>query len=139
MVNNGWSCREFEDEDYEMAVAWSEVHGRRLVPKQWLPATGFVIARHEEPKLMLWLYFEATCPVCIVDWVISRPGNTQEESRAAALYAIEVPVVHTMRLHGAEMLSSYSPMPFARTMVKHGWRTDATPLYPMQKVLSDEE
>jgi hypothetical protein len=139
-MESKWSHWTYEDEDYEMAQAWTQAHGREFVPAKWLPRTGFIIVYNQEPVLMFWVYFEISCPVAFIDWVISRPKSPHRLVRQALVYAVfKGPLPKVMIEHGAEVAWTRSPTPFVRTMVKYGWAVDDTPLYSMQCVYGKEE
>lgn len=130
---------EITDGDYEMAREWCEAHGRSFIRIEWLPATGFVIRRDQEPVLFFWMFFDNSCPVAFVEWVISRPGMTAAETRAALLYAMDKPIPRAMLIHGAEIVSTRSPKAFVRDMVKNGWSIYEKELCAMVYVLREEE
>lgn len=134
-----FSYSEITDGDYEMARAWCENHGRSFIRSEFLPATGFIIRRDEEPVVMFWMYFDNSCPVTFIEWVISRPGSTAAQTRAALLYAMETPIPRAMIVHGAEIASTRSPAAFVRDMVKNGWRIDDRELCTMVYVLQEKE
>jgi hypothetical protein len=125
--------------DYELAREWCEGHGRTFIRAEWLPATGFMILRDYEPILAFWLYFDNSCPVTFIEWLVSRPGSSAAEVRAALLYAMEKVIPRAMISHGAEVASTRSPKAIVRDMVKHGWRIDDRELCSMTYVLEEKE
>ena len=134
-----FSYSEITDGDYEMARSWCEGHGRSFISSEFLPATGFKIYCEEEPIVMLWMYFDNSCPVTFVEWVISRPGLTPAQTSAALFYAIDTPVSRAMIFHGAKVACTRSPKAFVRYMVKKGWRIEDRELYSMVYVLREVE
>jgi hypothetical protein len=125
--------------DYELVREWCEAHGRGFIKQEWLPATGFMIQKDWEPVLAFWIYFDNTCPVAFVEWVVSKPGMTAAETRAALLYAMDKPIPRAMLVHGAEVVSTRSPAAFVRDMVKNGWSIHDKELCSMVYVLREEE
>jgi hypothetical protein len=126
--------------DYDLALEWCEAHGRGFIKSEWLPATGFTIYNEDhDPVLFFWMFFDNTCPVAFVEWVISRPGSTAAETRAALLYAMDKPIPRAMLIHGAEVVSTRSPKAFVRDMVKNGWSIHDKELCSMVYVLQEQE
>lgn len=130
---------EITEDDYALAQVWSGAHGNPVIKSEWLPTTGFTIYRDWEPVLMFWMYFDNSCPVTFIDWVISRPGSTASETRAALFYAMDKPIPKAMIIHGAERALTRSPAAFVRDMVKHGWRIYQKELCSMVYELREEE
>jgi hypothetical protein len=125
--------------DYDLVREWCEAHGKQFVPAEWLPATGIMICWNRQPVMAMWMFFDNTCPVAFVEWVVSKPGMTAAESRAALLYAMDKPIPRLMLIHGAEVVSTRSPAAFVRDMVKHGWTIYDKELCAMVYVLHEEE
>lgn len=136
-----FSYSEITDGDYEMAQNWSLAHGNLIIESELLPATGFVVCRDQEPVLMFWMYFDNSCPVTIIDWVISRPGATAAEVRAAVRYATNVPALRAMVFHGARRALARTPAAFVRgmRMVERGWRIYDKELCSLVYELKEEE
>jgi hypothetical protein len=138
-MSNQLSYSEITDGDYDMVRTWCECHGRGFIKSEWLPATGFLILRNREPVLAMWMYFDNSCPVTFIEWLVSRPGSSASEIRAALLYAMETIIPQAMISHGAEVASTRSPKAIVRDMVKHGWRIDDRELCSMTYVLEEKE
>jgi hypothetical protein len=134
-----FSYSEITDSDYDMVRAWCEGHGRSFIKAEWLPATGFMILRDYEPVLAFWMYFDNSCPVTFIEWLVSRPGSTASEVRAALVYAMEAVIPQAMISHGAEVASTRSPKAIVRDMVKNGWSIHDKELCSMVYVLQEEE
>jgi hypothetical protein len=127
-MGSKFSYSEITDGDYEMARAWCEGHGRSFIRIEWLPATGFIIRLDEEPVLAFWMYFDNSTPITFIDWVISRPGSSVAETKAAIFWAFEVPIPRTMLTHGAEVAFARTPAAFVRN-TWDGWHVDQKELF----------
>ena len=59
--------------------------GRDLgtLPDDVLPPVGFVASDDHGPAAAAWLYQPAGCRVAIIDWLVTRPGLSLLDGRAA--------------------------------------------------------
>jgi hypothetical protein len=124
--------------DYELAREWCETHGKALIRSEWLPSTGIMICRDRQPVLAMWMYFDNTCPVAFIDWVISKPGSSVAETKAAIHWAFEVPIPRLMMILGAEVAFARTPAAFVRNM-GDGWHVDQKELFSIYYEPKKEE
>ena len=129
------------DYDVELAKSWTSGHQHRHRPliKTWLPASGHVIALDGEPVIMYWLYFDPTCSVSYVDWLITKPGQSfYEVTKPAIIYAHHGPTRLAMIEHGASVLVMRTQRGVARHRFE-GWYLNDELLVTMSYAYSEEE
>jgi hypothetical protein len=63
---------------------WWETRGDGSMPPGVLPPDGFVACDDKGPLVAGWLYRPIGCQVGIVDWLVSRTGETPGTIRPAA-------------------------------------------------------
>jgi hypothetical protein len=137
-MENNWTHWNYSAEDYAMIKAWSIDHGKQIIRREWLPETGFIVVG-ESPRLAIFLYFDTTSPVAFLDWPVSSPGTTAQEVRSAFLYAMANPVRSAMQEKGAEVIMTRTFVPFARTLLRWGWKMEPNESYLMMYEYTQEE
>jgi hypothetical protein len=126
---------DYDPMDYDLVEAWCTAHDRRPPSPEALPAAGVIVMHEEEAMAMLFLYMDITSNIGIVDWAITRPGLTMDETRAALLYALEGPVAEIAREGGCTMLTCYALKGLARNMEATGWTVERREIFNMSKML----
>ena len=63
---------------------WWETRGDGPMPPGVLPPDGFFASDEKGPLVAGWLYRPIGCKVAIIDWLVSRPGETPATIRPAA-------------------------------------------------------
>lgn len=123
-----------------MAIEWTEGRKhKRQIHRAWLPEAGVVVALNEEPVMMLWIYFDPSCSMGFLDWVITRPGiSFHSVTKPAMDYAHRQIIPQIMRDHSADTLAIRGP----RVLIRHipeGWSVDEEPLVSMGFIYQREE
>jgi hypothetical protein len=128
-----FSYIDYEATDYDLVEAWYIAHDRRPCPAEWLPANGFIATLNDEPVAILFLYVDVTSSVGIVEWMVTRPGLSVKETRAAIRYLIEDPITERALELGCVALTCFAFKATAREAEKCGWTVDHREVFNMSK------
>lgn len=129
------------EDDAPTAEDWTHCHGKRkrLFFKPWVPESGYVIALGKWPVMMFWIYFDPSCTVGHLDWVITRPGvSFHSVTKPAMAYAHHRPIKAAMIEHGADTLIVRGHRALTRH-VPRGWYVNEEPLVSMAYIYNEEE
>ena len=138
-MESDWTYWDYTPEDFELACAWCEAHGRTKVLPEWLSNTGFILC-HPEPVIFFWMYFDPSCTAAFVDWVITKPGTPLPELKEGIVYALWRPMREALRQRGANTVISRSPAAMARVMTRAGgWFVHDKELMSMAHIFTQEE
>jgi hypothetical protein len=84
-------------------------------------------------------YFDPSCTVCYVDWLIAKPGQSLTGvTIPAIIYAHRGPTRQAMAFHNANTLVMRTQKAIARNRFE-GWHLNEEPLVTMSYVYSEEE
>lgn len=140
-MERDWDCVEYTPEDFEMVESWCREHGRAVVREEWLSSTGYILC-NPKPVIAFWMYFDPSCDVGFVDWVITKPGTPLPVLKEGIIYSLHGPMRAEMKRRYAHTLITRSPMAMGRVMQRageNGWHVYSKELMSMMHQYTEEE
>lgn len=78
-----------KEKDYEDVYDWWNSHEDWTpIPKEMLGDDGFIVEKEGKKLVAVWVY-STSCPIYIMEWLVSNPDTTWEERNEAIDMAIE--------------------------------------------------
>lgn len=114
------------DKDYSVVSAWWLGHGWDAVPLVMLPKLGAIAEIGDKPLAAGWLYMDNSCPVCMLEWLVTDHKCTGIKTAKALHRICDFMSIHAKELGYAAMLTTCKQESLVRFHTKRGFtRTDS--------------
>ncbi|HEY1082215.1 MAG TPA: hypothetical protein VGE29_08135 [Prosthecobacter sp.] len=108
-------------EEEALFSGWREAHGVPVIPAAWLPRLGVVAVVNEQDTAAAWLYMDNSVGVAFVEWMVTRPGLSLAEAKAA-VGAVMGALKAEAAGNGYSLILGHCIEPLARVLVDSlGW------------------
>ncbi|WP_184213315.1 hypothetical protein [Prosthecobacter dejongeii] len=109
-------------EEAALFATWRAAHGMPDIPVALLPRLGVVALVDGVETAAGWLYMDNSVGVGFVEWLVTRPGLSLAQSRAA-LAAVLATLKAEAAGHGYSLLLGHCIAPLARVAIQSlGWQ-----------------
>lgn len=75
--------------DFQMVSDWRKAHDYPVIPETILPALGVVAESDGAARAAAWLYQDNSVGVCFLNWLVTAPGLSPAQARAALRTCID--------------------------------------------------
>lgn len=90
----------------EILRGWISLRTGMEFPIEWIPETGLEVVDDGKTLCYLVVYFEKTCPVAYIGWIVSNPENTLKESADGIAFGIGAVAGYAKRLGARHLLTT---------------------------------
>ena len=119
---------------YSLALRWWNGHGHvGPFPETMLPPLALFILADGEPVAFLSCYQALGIGVAILDWVLTKPGQSLGLSRKALEFG-QMAIREIIRPDGYGVIMAYTLPGIARTLQRGGWEAAGEKVHLISKV-----
>lgn len=109
-------------EEAALFATWRAAHGMPDIPVALLPRLGVVAMMEGVETAAGWLYMDNSVGVGFVEWLVTRPGLSLAESKAAMAMVLATLKAEAAG-HGYSLLLGHCIAPLARVAIQSlGWQ-----------------
>ena len=82
------NIRRLNDEDYSVLVTWWEKWGWPILPKTFLPNTGFIVEKNNMGIVAGYVYM-TNSKAALLEWIVSNPEYKESDRKDAIRLLIQ--------------------------------------------------